>query len=82
MALLNKCKQELIYNGSIEDDDDYIGRYGADDDDIIYDVFDRYRVEERNPLGAGTVIWKLPKSSGPAWAADIIRRFKKRKQNP
>jgi len=33
MALLNKCKQELIYNGSIEDDDDYIGRYGADDDD-------------------------------------------------
>ena len=49
--------------------------YGADDDDIMYDVFERYRVEERNPLGAGTGIWKLPKSSGPAWAADVIRRF-------
>ena len=33
MALQNNCKQELIYNGSIKDDDDYIGRYGADDDD-------------------------------------------------
>ena len=49
--------------------------YGADEDDIMYDVFARYRVEERNPLGAGTGIWKLPKSSGPQWAADIIRRF-------
>jgi len=49
--------------------------YGADEDDIMYDVFDRYRVEEKNPLGAGTGIWKLPKASGPQWAADIIRRF-------
>lgn len=49
--------------------------YGADEDDIMYDVFERYRVEERNPLGAGTGIWKLPKASGPQWAADIIRRF-------
>lgn len=49
--------------------------YGADEDDIMYDVFARYRVEERNPLGAGTGIWKLPKSSGPQWAADIIRKF-------
>ena len=39
--------------------------YGADEDDIMYDVFERYRVEERNPIGAGTGIWKLPKSSGP-----------------
>ena len=39
------------------------------------DVFERYRVEERNPLGAGTGIWKLPKASGPQWASDIIRRF-------
>ena len=39
--------------------------YGADEDDIMYDVFERYRVEEKNPLGAGTGIWKLPKSSGP-----------------
>ena len=49
--------------------------YGADEDDIIYDVFERYRVEERNPFGSGTGIWKLPKNSGPQWAADIIRRF-------
>merc|ERR1719197_1572586 len=49
--------------------------YGADEDDIMYDVFERYRVEEKNPLGAGTGIWKLPKASGPQWAADIIRRF-------
>ena len=39
--------------------------YGADEDDIMYDVFERYRVEERNPVGAGTGIWKLPKASGP-----------------
>ena len=31
----------------------------------MYDVFERYRVEERNPIGSGTGIWKLPKSSGP-----------------
>ena len=49
--------------------------YGADEDDIMYDVFERYRVEEKNPLGAGTGIWKLPKNSGPQWSADIIRRF-------
>jgi len=49
--------------------------YGADEDDIMYDVFERYRVEEKNPLGAGTGIWKMPKSSGPQWAADIVRRF-------
>merc|ERR1711908_104513 len=36
--------------------------YGADEDDIMYDVFERYRVEERNPVGAGTGIWKIPKS--------------------
>ena len=39
--------------------------YGADEDDIMYDVFERYRVEEKNPFGAGTGIWKLPKNSGP-----------------
>ena len=49
--------------------------YGADEDDIMYDVFERYRVEEKNPFGAGTGIWKLPKNSGPQWSADIIRRF-------
>jgi hypothetical protein len=48
--------------------------YGADEDDIIYDVFERYRVEEKNPMGAGTGIWKLPKASGPQWASDAIRR--------
>jgi len=41
----------------------------------MYDVFERYRVEEKNPFGAGTGIWKLPKNSGPQWSADIIRRF-------
>merc|ERR1719230_1050049 len=49
--------------------------YGADEDDIMYDTFARYRVEELNPLGAGTGVWKLPKESGPQWAADIIRKF-------
>ena len=49
--------------------------YGADEDDIMYDVFERYRVEEKNPLGAGTGVWKLPKGSGPEWAADVIQRF-------
>merc|ERR1711935_760329 len=49
--------------------------YGADEDDIMYDVFERYRVEEKNPFGAGTGIWKLPKNSGPQWAADVVRRF-------
>ena len=55
--------------------------YGADEDDIMYDVFARYRVEERNPLGAGTGIWKLPKNSGPSWAADIIRKFNVMKED-
>merc|ERR1719247_1498732 len=49
--------------------------YGADEDDIMYDVFERYRVEEKNPFGAGTGIRKLPKNSGPQWSADVIRRF-------
>ena len=49
--------------------------YGADEDDIMYDVFARYRVEERNPQGAGTGVYKLPKYSGPNWAADIIKHF-------
>ena len=55
--------------------------YGADEDDILYDVFERYRVEERNPIGAGTGIWKMPKASGPQWAADIIRRFNVMKED-
>lgn len=38
---------------------------GADEDDIMYDVFERYRVEEKNPNNAGTGVWKLPKASGP-----------------
>ncbi len=49
--------------------------YGADEDDIMYDVFERYQVEERNPMGAGTGIYKLPKASGPQWASDVVRRF-------
>merc|ERR1712083_39819 len=49
--------------------------YGADEDDIMYDVFERYRVEEKNPDGHGTGIWKLPKYSSPQWAHDIIHRF-------
>merc|ERR1719263_1223684 len=55
--------------------------YGADEDDIMYDVFERYRVEERNPVGAGTGIWKLPKNSGPEWAADVIRRLNVMKED-
>jgi len=63
--------------GPYASDTDHLSNecYGADEDDIMYDVFERYRVEEKNPLGAGTGIWKLPKSSGPQWSADIIRRF-------
>lgn len=49
--------------------------YGADEDDIMYDVFARYRLEEKNPQGAGTGVYKLPKYSGPQWAADIIKHF-------
>ena len=63
--------------GPYASDTDHLSNecYGADEDDIMYDVFERYRVEERNPVGAGTGIWKLPKASGPEWAADIVRRF-------
>jgi hypothetical protein len=63
--------------GPYASDTDHLSNecYGADEDDIIYDVFERYRVEEKNPLGAGTGIWKLPKSSGPQWSADVIRRL-------
>lgn len=49
--------------------------YGADEDDIMYDVFERYRVEEKNPVGAGTGIWKLPKSAGTQWASDVVRKM-------
>ena len=49
--------------------------YGADEDDIMYDIFERYRVEEKNPNGAGTGVYKLPKASGPQWASDAVRRF-------
>ena len=64
-------------DGPYASDTDHLSAecYGADEDDIMYDVFERYRVEEKNPLGAGTGIWKMPKSSGPQWSADIIRRF-------
>jgi len=63
--------------GPYASDTDHLSHecYGADEDDIMYDVFERYRVEERNPAGAGTGVWKLPKASGPQWAADVVRRF-------
>ena len=63
--------------GPYASDTDHLSNecYGADEDDIMYDVFERYRVEEKNPLGAGTGVWKLPKGSGPQWSADVIRRF-------
>ena len=63
--------------GPYASDTDHLSNecYGADEDDIIYDTFERYRVEEKNPNGAGTGIWKLPKYSGPEWAGDIIRKF-------
>jgi len=69
--------------GPYASDTDHLSNecYGADEDDIMYDVFERYRVEERNPIGAGTGIWKLPKSSGPQWAADIVRRFNVMKED-
>jgi hypothetical protein len=41
----------------------------------MYDIFERYRVEEKNPLGAGTGIWKLPKYSGPEWSGAIVKHF-------
>ena len=45
--------------GPYASDTDHLSNecYGADEDDIMYDIFDRYRVEERNPVGAGTGIW-------------------------
>merc|ERR1740117_2048255 len=49
--------------------------YGADEDDIMYDVFERFRIEEKNPMGAGTGVWKLPKGSGPEWSASVIRKL-------
>jgi len=69
--------------GPYASDTDHLSNecYGADEDDIMYDVFERYRVEERNPIGAGTGIWKLPKASGPLWAADIVRRFNVMKED-
>merc|ERR1719331_190731 len=76
-----KLKQQSSFAppapGPYASDTDHLSAecYGADEDDIMYDVFERYRVEEKNPVGAGTGIWKLPKASGPQWAADIIRRF-------
>merc|ERR1712113_883888 len=42
---------------------------------------ERYRVEEKNPVGAGTGIWKLPKNSGPEWSADVIRRMNVMKED-
>ena len=36
------------------------------------DVFERFRVEEKNPFGSGMGIFKLPKWSGPQWSRDII----------
>ena len=41
----------------------------------MYDIFERYRVEEENPNGEGTGIWKLPKYSSPQWAHDVIHRM-------
>ena len=66
-----------VATGPYASDTDHLSSecYGADEDDIMYDVFERYQVEERNPMGAGTGIYKLPKASGPQWASDVVRRF-------
>ena len=63
--------------GPYASDTDHLSNecYGADEDDIMYDVFERYRVEEKNPLGAGMGIFKLPKWSGPQWSRDIISKM-------
>ena len=49
--------------------------YGADEDEIMYDVFERFRIEEKDPLERGTGVWKLPKESGPEWAEEIITKL-------
>ena len=66
-----------IAPGPYASDTDHLSSecYGADEDDIMYDVFERYQVEEKNPMGAGTGVYKLPKASGPQWASDVVRRF-------
>jgi hypothetical protein len=76
-ALQQKSSWAAPALGPYASDTDHLSNecYGGDEDDIMYDVFERYRVEERNPVGAGTGIWKLPKASGPQWASDVIRRF-------
>merc|ERR1719327_169511 len=63
--------------GPYASDTDHLSNecYGVDEDDIMYDVFERYRVEEKNPLGAGMGIFKLPKWSGPQWSRDIISKM-------
>ena len=60
--------------GPYASDTDHLSNecYGGDEDEIMYDVFERFRVEEKNPLGAGMGIFKLPKWSGPQWSRDII----------
>merc|ERR1719163_116314 len=81
VALVNAMEQKSSFAppalGPYASDTDHLSTecYGADEDDIMYDVFERYRVEEKNPDGHGTGIWKLPKYSSPQWAHDIIHRF-------
>ena len=60
--------------GPYASDTDHLSNecYGGDEDEIMYDVFERFRVEEKNPLGSGMGIFKLPKWSGPQWSRDII----------
>merc|ERR1712031_103834 len=63
--------------GPYASDTDHLSNecYGADEDDIMYDVFERFRVEEKNPVGAGMGIFKLPKWSRPQWSRDIISKM-------
>merc|ERR1719313_2766068 len=69
VALTNAIEQKSSFAppalGPYASDTDHLSTecYGADEDDIMYDVFERYRVEEKNPDGNGTGIWKLPKYS-------------------
>ena len=51
------------------------GYNGADEDEIMDNIFSKFSKEGLTLSGAGTGIWKMPKNSGPQWAADIIRRF-------